>query len=493
MEPLEYVPGSFRDPGSRVFLHEGRVFRGVDETSRATLHDLAGRGLLRSLIADGLLIDAEPVEDGELQKTFAAAHPDFRHFLRHPTVPMLSWPYEWTISMLADAGLRTLELQLRLLAASYSLKDASAYNVQFIGCRPTFIDLGSIERPRRLDVWFALGQFSQMFTFPLLLCRGAGWDLRSYFLANLGGLSAERVAAVMGRGAWLRPGLIWDVMLPALLTRWAHRRWSKQTGSGPARDKAGPDLAGSPPEGVSGPMPQGSPASQVLNLKRLQRKIARLTAGYRPRGVWSDYVQTCSYRDAAQQAKLAMVERFLAESRPQRVLDLGCNTGEYSRLAARCGAEVVAVDSDHDAVEVLYRGLRENPAPITPMVVDLCQPSPAIGFMNCERAAWLDRATSDCVLALALLHHLMVAGNLSLEAVRDLLFRLSRRDVILEFVPTDDEQFRRLMQFRVDLYGGLTLDSCRKVFCERFQLLAEQAIPGTRRTLQFFRKAGNSP
>ena len=225
-----------------------------------------------------------------------------------------------------------------------------------------------------------------------------------------------------------------------------------------------------------------------MNLKRLRRKVVRLAAGYRPGGTWSRYGETCGYGQVAQQAKLVAVERFLRSTRPSRVLDLGCNTGQYSRLAAGLGAEVIAADADHDAVEILYRQLRREPAPITPMVVDLCNPSPAVGLMNRERAAWGPRAESDCVLALALLHHLLVAGNLPLSAVCEVLAGLTRRDLVLEFIPHDDPLFQRLLEFRVDLLAGLTLDACREVFCRRFELLAEEPIPETRRTLLLLRK-----
>ena len=486
MDAFQNVLGSFRDPASRVFLYEDRVYRGLDEASHEVLRELTERGLLARLMAEGVLVDTEPVPGGPLQDTLADAQPPFRHFLRHQSIPALSWPFEWTVSMLADAGLLTLDLQLRLLEAGCSLKDASAYNVQFAGGRPTFIDLGSIERPGRLDVWIALGQFSQMFTFPLLLCRSAGWDLRSYFLGSLGGRDAGQVAAAFGRCGWLRPGLLWDVTLPALLTRWAARR----KGLAPQVPVPLPGQKGTGTSRCSEPVPicPTSSMAQVLNLKRLRRKIARLAAGYRPRGAWSRYAQTCDYPQAAHEAKFARVERFLRETHPLRVLDLGCNTGEYSRLAARCGAQVVAVDADHDAVELLYRRLRAEPAAITPAVVDLCQPSPGMGFMNSERSPWLDRAAADCVLALALMHHLVLSGNLSLAALRDLLFTLSRRHVVLEFVPTDDAMFRRLVEFRADGFDDLTLERCREVFCRRFHLLAEEPLPGTKRTLLFFQK-----
>ena len=184
--------GSFRDPAARVFFHQGEVYRGVDDAAHRTLDDLAIAGLLQRLVDDGSLTPSQWVEDPALLRELTAIQPGFRHFLRHRRIPTLSWPYEWTISMLANVAALTLDLQLRLLQSGFALKDASAYNVQFVAGRPQWIDLGSIERPPRPDLWYALGQFSQMFTFPLLLCRRAGWDLRSYFLANLAGL--ERFA-----------------------------------------------------------------------------------------------------------------------------------------------------------------------------------------------------------------------------------------------------------------------------------------------------------
>ena len=488
MAPLEKVPGSFRDPASRVFLDEGRILRGVDEATFQALRDLADRGVLAQLTAEGLLIETEFLDAGQVPPQLAAEH-GFRHFLRHRTVPVLSWPYEWTLSMLADAGLATLALQRRLLAAGYSLKDASAYNVQFVAGRPVFIDLGSIERPRRLDVWFALGQFSQMFTFPLLLCRRAGWDLRAYFLAHLEGLDVRRVARVFGRRGWLSPGLFWDVTLPALLTHWAEGGGQPVAGSGQqTAEKLA--LPPSPPRPLapSPPLP-APPSAQRITLTRLERKIARLAAGYRPSGGWAEYQRTCTYADSAQAAKRGLVERFLRQTQPARVLDLGCNTGEYSRLAADCGAEVIAADADHDAVELLYRELRQKPARILPMVVDLCNPSPGVGVMNRERQPWSDRVRADCVLALALLHHLLVVGNLPLAAVCELLDDLTVRDLVLEFIPPDDAMFRRLLRYRVDYFADLTLDACREAFSRRFRLIAEEPIPGTGRTLLFWRKA----
>jgi len=463
------VAGSYRDPSGYVFRREGRVFRAVDQQCRDLLAELADNGLLPKLLREHAIVQTDFVDDEALLRSLQAEHPGYDHFLKHETLSTISYPYEWSVSMLADAGILTLDLQMRLLGSGCSLKDATAYNVQFVGGRPIFIDLSSIERPRRLDLWFALGQFTQMFTFPLLLCRHAGWDLRSYFLANLGGRGIEEVARSFGWLQRLRPRMLLDLTLPLLLHRWAEK--------GQQRTRR---------EMLEKPKTDTGP--QILNLKRLRSKIAKLANGYKPRGVWSEYTQICNYDDEAEQTKKSMVREFLDSTRPERVLDLGCNTGDYSRLAADCGAEVLAVDSDHDAVEILYRQLREDPAPITPMVIDLCNPSPGIGYMNRERVPFLDRVRADCLLALALMHHLLVSGNLPPAAIRDMLFELTNRDLVLEFIPTDDGMFQRLMKFRVDLFGDLTLDTCRNVFLERFDLLKEQPIPDSKRTLLFLRK-----
>jgi SAM-dependent methyltransferase len=470
VRPLsQRVPGSFRDPSGYVFSRRDRIGRALSHDAHDTLRALEAAGLLGRLISDGTVVGTRFVEDADDTAALAAEHPGFDHFLDHDRIAPITYPYEWCVSMLADAGLHTLALQERLVKAEFSLKDATAYNIQFVAGRPTFIDLTSIERPSRLDIWYALGQFARMFTFPLLLCRYHGWDLRSYFLASIDGRDVEQVARSLGGLEKWRPRAILDVALPLLFQR--------RAGARPGNGKEVLEK------------PNRNPRAQLLNMERLRGKVRKLAAGYKPRGVWADYTATCSYDDRAERAKKEMIRQFLQRARPRRVLDMGCNTGDYSYLAAECGATVVAADADHDAVEILYRRLREKPAAITPMVVDLGNPSPAIGYRNRERANFFDRVDADAVLALAVLHHLLVSGNLTLEAVRDLFYDLTSDYLVLEFVPTDDVMFKRLLKFRTDdAHRHLTLDLCSSVFARRFVVLRQEPIPGSPRTLLFMRK-----
>ena len=459
------IPGSFRDPSGYVFLHKGRVFRAVDAECRDTLRRLSG--LLERLMGSGAVVKTHFVEDAGLVSELTRAHGAHGAFLEHERLPHITYPYEWSLSMVADAGIHTLDLQIALLEASCSLKDATAYNVQFVNGAPRFIDLPSFERPDRLDLWYALGQFQRMFVYPLLLGRYRGWDPRSYFLANLDGRSVAQVASSFRGLQAYRPGLLLDLTLPALLERRStssHAEVKRTTTA--SRDAA----------------------AQIPNLKRLRNKLRTLAAGYRPTEGWVDYTRECSYDDTAESAKKNQIAEFLARVEPASVLDLGANTGDYSYVAAHCGADVVAVDQSHDTIEVLYRRLRREPARITPMVVDLRNPSPGLGYRNEERPPFFERISTDCVMALALLHHLIVSGNMTLDAVCEMFAGMVRGHLILEFVPPDDVMFRRLTQFRRDEFGYLTLEGCIEAFSSRFELEAQASLPHSGRTLLLLRR-----
>lgn len=462
------IGGSFRDPSGYVFQRQQRIFRAIDDACHQTLRDLQDSGLLDALMTERLLARTRFVEDRDECLELSCAHAGYEHFLEHEVIAPITYPYEWSLSMLADAALLTLELQERLAGAGFALKDATAYNVQFVHGRPRFIDLASIEKPVRHDIWYALGQFTRMFTIPLMLACYHGRDLKSCFLANIDGVDAEQFARGLGWLERCRPRYLLDVTLPL----WLGRKATQERTRG--REMVERQRLDS--------------GAQIFNLRRLRRKVHQLASSYRPAGTWSDYTSSCSYSSQAENAKKAFVREFLSAHQPAAVLDAGCNTGDYSYIAAECGARVLAADGAHDAVELLYRRLREQPADITPIVLDLTNPSPAIGFCNRERASFLERLDVDCVQALALLHHLLVSANLSLAAVRDFFADLTKEFLVLEFVPTHDVMFEQLLRFRRHDFADLDLQRCKAVFGQRFELLGERALPGSPRTLLFLRK-----
>lgn len=462
-------PASFRDPSGYVFGHGRRLFRAIDEATHQTIRELQRIGLWDRLIDSGRLVRTRLMDEAAWRDELMGAAPGFSHFLEHERIEQISYPYEWSPSMLADAGVATLDLQIELLQHGYSLKDATAYNIQFVNGRPVFLDIPSIERPERLDVWIALGQFGRMFTSPLLLHRRKGHDLRSYFLAHLDGSDVRDVQRAFGRWELLKPGLVMDITLPWLMSRMSDRS------NDDTREQT---IAGK----------ETSPAAQIINLRRLRAKLTKLGRATSSFGPWADYTQTCGYSEVAEAAKTREIAACLEQTEPREVLDIGCNTGRYARLAAGHGARVVALDSDTECVDRLYRQVRIESLPILPLRMDIANPSPAIGFCNRERPAFFERFSADCVFALALIHHLHVSANLPLAGIRDMFADLTRRDLVLEFVPSDDVMFRKLMRFRRDLYGDYTLDRCIAVFRGRFDLQRRVDIPETTRTLLFLRK-----
>lgn len=457
LTPPARDPGSFRDPSGFVCHFDGSVFRAIDPECSARVRELESSGLLGKLQHLGALIPTRRV--GSEERVYQTLHrhiPQVADFLHHEKVPFISYPYEWSTSMLVDAARCCLDLQLLLIQHGYSLKDASAYNVQFVKGRPVFIDVPSIETVRRRDVWTALDQFLRMFLFPLLLSRYRRFDQKGYFLAHLDGMTLDEVYQIFGPLSALRPGLLLDVMLPYHLQRFA-------AGDGKTL-------------GIRVNKERSDSRAIAWNLRRLKSKIAALGRRSVADSEWVDYTLANTYTTNETKRKERFIIAFLEEHRIQRVLDLGCNTGRFTVLAAKGGASVVAVDADPACVDRLYCETRGKGWDITPLVVNIANPSPGIGFRNRERLSFTDRASFDCVLALALVHHLLVTSRLPLGSIVDLFADLTSSYLVVEFIERGDEMFTSLLAAREDIYGHVTRDRFLSEFSRRFDLISQENI-----------------
>lgn len=460
-------PASFRDPDARVWEFEGRVLRSVDEHTAEVFQRLQATPWLAEQMAAGRLVRTSLLARADWPANLPAGT---AAVLEHERLPLVTYPYEWSFSMLADAGLLQLDLQAALLAHGLALKDASAFNILFAGHTPCFIDFGSFERPDRLDVWYAYGQFCRMFLFPLLLKFHRRVPLAGLYLPGLDGVDIELCYRCLGPLRSWSPGCLLDVGLQHALQR-----------------KSVPAVP--PASRPSAPAQPGRPEAQQLNLRRLRKKLEQLKHAYRPAGNWSTYRDTHSYAAAAEQRKQELVKNLLERERPASVLDLGCNTGTYARIAAATGARVTAVDSDHDSIERLYRELQQHPAAIQPLVANLATPSPGAGYLGEERQPLLARVQADAVLALALVHHLLITARLSLPMVAELFRRVSRNLVIVEYVDPSDEMFQAMLRYRRDDFSGLTLAAFRNALAEHFvEVFVDEIKPGKRWLLGLKRK-----
>ena len=165
------------------------------------------------------------------------------------------------------------------------------------------------------------------------------------------------------------------------------------------------------------------------------------------------------------------------DRKPKTVWDLGANTGIFSRVAARTGAYVISSDIDPAAVEVNYRQVKENNEQnMLPLVLDLTNPSPAIGWNNRERDSFLQRGPVDAVLALALVHHLAIANNVPLDRVAE-FFATCGEWLIVEFVPKSDSQVQKLLRSRVDIFSEYTRSDFEKAFSQWYTIKAIKCGP----------------
>lgn len=391
----------------------------------------------------------------------------------HEVVPFPSFPHEWSAGMLAAAGHLTLDLAERLLAHGLGLKDATPYNVLFRGPSPVFIDVLSVERRNPLDAtWLPYAQFVRTFILPLLAARDYRLGLGQTFTLRRDGLEPEDLYVLAGALRRLKHPYLALVTLPVLLGRDRGREDPRiyAPGVSDTPDKARFVLAGV--------------------LRHLRRSLRASTPDPHRTSAWSNYMATKSYDDVAFTSKERLVRAALVRERPTTVLDLGCNTGHFSLLAAELGARVVAVDRDPVVVDVLHRLAVERRADVLPLVVDISRPTPALGWRNGETPAFLERARGafDVVLLLALVHHLMVTERIPFEELADLTAELTRGIAIIEYIGPEDPMFRRLLRGRDALFAADAKPRFEGAFRRRFDFVDCENLPGTQRSLYVMQK-----
>jgi hypothetical protein len=454
-QPSTLEPGSFRDPDSRVFYAGDAVYRALSADGLDDYLALQEAGLLEDprIVATELVRDA-PELGAHLVKETAGV-------LRHERIPFVSYPYEWTFSMLKDAALLQLDLLLAALERDLVLKDSTPYNVQFRGARAVFVDVGSFERLRPGEPWAGYRQFCMLYLYPLLLQALKGVRFQPWLRGSLEGITATEMRALMSLRDRFRRGMTTHVFLHARL----ERRYEDRGGE--VRE----DLrrAGF------------RKALIVANARKLRALVQRLHWDPPP-GVWTAYGERNSYSDADVARKEDFVREAARACSPRLVWDIGANNGRYSRLAAEHAQTVVAIDADQGPLELLYRELRdEGDERILPLTIDLADPSPGLGWRGLERGALATRGRPDLVLALALVHHLTITANVPVREVVDWLAGLGSA-LVVEFPTREDPMVKRLLApKREGLHPDYELGHFERCLADAFTIeRSERLGSGTR-------------
>ena len=446
------LAASFRDPGGFLFRRGGVLYRQVNASCADDLKLLHDSGLYEVLTGKGLLIP-----HAEVSRDLALT-PDAARVIAPEPVPFVSHPYEWCFGQLKDAALLTLRVQKLALRHGLTLKDASAYNVQFHRGRPVLIDTLSLSAYTEGRPWVAYRQFCQHFLAPLALMAKVDVRLLSLLRTRIDGVPLDLAARLLPWRTRLSPGLLMHVHAHAA----SQKKHEKRRGAARPRRVSRQAL-----EGI------------VASLRGAVRKLAWEPAGTE----WGDYYSDTNYSDAAARAKHDLVAGLLERAAPASVWDLGANDGTFSRLAAARGVPTVAADVDPAAVELAWRRVKaEGETNLLPLLMDLTNPSPALGWDHAERASLLARGPADCVLALALIHHLAISNNVPLDRLAAFCARAGRR-LIIESGPTSDSQVRRRLATREDVFPGYHREGFEAAFGAFFAVEAREPVGDSERVL----------
>lgn len=452
---MQQHPGSFRDPSGFIFFRNSHLLRQINTCYQAHYEHFFQSGLYAVLTQKKWLVPHQEIdtEAFESQTCFKVIQPE--------RIPFITYPYEWCFSQLQEAALLTLTLQQKAFEHGMLLKDASAYNIQWIHGKPQWIDTLSFEIYTPGASWPAYRQFCQHFLAPLILARFVDIRLLALLKTSLDGIPLDLASRLCPWFSWFS--------LPLLTHLHLHARF-QQGASGTTKKRA------VPPTGL-----------QEL-IQHLKKTIQRISWKL-PTSEWTHYEQAMNYSPEAFQEKQTLVSNWVEETRPDLVWDIGANHGRFSHLASAYGALTVALENDPVVVERHYRALQQQPSTqVLPLIHDITNPSPDLGWNLRERDSLIRRGPADMVLMLAFIHHLAIVHNIPLSKIALFLAKITRQWLIIEFIPKEDSQVQRLLSNREDIFENYSATPFHNAFQPYFTILQKRTLFPSNRTLYLMKR-----
>ncbi|HET9056872.1 MAG TPA: class I SAM-dependent methyltransferase [Chitinophagaceae bacterium] len=456
MNNTSIFPASFKDPAGFIFLYEGIYYRQVNHSYAEDYDLLIGSGLYQRLVTQKKLIAHTEVTDIKADKN------TWYKTLLPEQLSFISYPYEWGFEQLKDASLLTLNIQLEALKYGMSLKDATPFNIQWIEGKPVFIDTLSFEKYKENNPWIAYKQFCETFLAPLLLMHYRNNDLNKLLVNFPNGIPIPLTASLLPFKTKLN--------LPIFLHIHLHAKLQKRYKEDNPQRKS--HLS----------------TKQLINIINSLRNLIKKLSVPENKTNWNNYYDETILSKEYLSEKQKLVSDMLSLIRFKTAVDLGANTGEFSLMLCHKAEKVIAVDFDSACINNLY--LHAKAKKITnlyPLVIDLSNPSPAIGWANEERNSFWQRINADLIMALALVHHLAISFNLNFSLIADLLSKKTTY-LLIEFVPKNDPKVQQLLRHRKDVFENYTEEAFEKKFSAYFDITKKQIIETTSRVLYLMKR-----
>jgi len=452
------LESSFRDPSGYVFNLNGKFYRAIHSSYKENMDLFEQCGLYNELLKNKQILSYHHLKqsDFNLNKIYhSVILPDQ---LKH-----ISYPYEWCFSQLKDAALLMLDLQETALNYGMSLKDSSAFNVQFHNGLPVMIDTLSFEKYEEGSPWVAYQQFCQHFLAPLLLSSFV--DERSIKLMQvfIDGIPLDYVTKQLPLSVKIKPMVFIHIYLHS-------KAQNKYSGQVQLNKK---NVTKNSALGLIGSL------KSLVNSIKCNQKDSQ----------WCNYYLDNNYTDIAMRSKKAVINNWIDNIKPKNVWDIGGNNGEFTRLFSIKGIHSILFDMDYKAIEKSYKNSKlECDKNLSSFVLDFTNPTPGIGWNNKERLSIIERSYADTILALALIHHLTVSNNLPLGHIAKFFSNITSKYLVIEFVPKADSQFQRLLKTRKDIYSNYNQKEFEKEFSIFFNIVELIKVKDSQRTLYLMQK-----
>ena len=457
--------GSFRDRDGRIYHSDGRIIRGVSAEALEEFRKLESTAFYRKYREKGQLVDSQVLENDSIPLPEEIMQ-QWAGFLEHPRIPIISYPYEWTFGMLRDAALLQLNLVESAILEGMTLKDSTPYNIQFLEGRPVFIDIPSFETLPPGAPWSAYRQFCEMYLFPLMLQAYKGIHFQPMMRSSIEGIGVQAMSRLFGFRDKLRSGVFTHV--------WLQAKMDSRYGSTAQNVRSDLKSAGFNKEMI------------LANVRKLRKLVTKLS--WQGQGSeWGAYEEFHNYSESDHRRKEAFIRECVAGSEASIVCDIGCNTGQFSKIAAEQASTVLAMDLDHFAVERLYRELKETGMTrILPLVQNIADPSPSWGWRNRERVDLQTRVRPDLVLCLALIHHVVISDNIPMDEFVTWLAGLSNQ-LVIEYVSRSDNKVKTLLRNKEDNYTDYSREQLETALGRHYEIVRQQSMASGNRHLYWCR------